>query len=178
MMAMPSIMHIAFADSIARTFMIRFTGTVGITIRMFMIPITRGIHHHGQCRGTGVGDVVGTHLIIAGVGDIHPITATGTDHTMADGDIPITVPGMDTVVIMEDITEAIITAVGMLIQKTIVTAEGHPALLMCGTETEPTETCLAHQHAHHPQKVHEMQMNDVQLPTAHMPNVEVHQALV
>lgn len=114
--------------------MILFTGTAGITIHMYMILITHGIHLRGQCHGTGVGDIAGTHLIPITVMDtvIHLITATGTD-LITDGVILTTVHGMVMeVVIMEVIT----TAVGMPILKITVMEEGLQVRPMYDTETE------------------------------------------
>jgi hypothetical protein len=128
------IMRTASEDSTALLFTILFTGIAGITILMFMILITHGIHLHGQCRGTGDGDTVGTHLIPITVMDtvIHLITATGTG-LITDGVILTTVHGMVMeVVIMEVIT----TVAGMPILKITVMEEGLQVRPMYDTETE------------------------------------------
>lgn len=162
-------MHTASEGFTARISTIRFIGTVGITILMFTIPTIHGIRLHGQCRGTGDGDIAGIHLTAGGGMVIRPITATGTDLIMEWAILTI-VRGTDMAATTEDIT----TGAGMLIRMTTVMEEGHQAQRMYDTETGQTVIWPELRHAHHPQKVHAMKTRDVQLPTVHTPNAEVH----
>ena len=174
-MVTPLIMLTASEGSTVRIFTIHFTWTAGATILMVMIRTIHGIHLHGQCRGTGVGDIVGTHLILI-TGDmvIRLITVTGTDLIMAM-EIPTTIHGTDMVVA---ITEVITTVAGMQILKTTVTEEGLPALQMCVTETGQAVIWQEHLHAHHQLKALVKEMQDGLPPKAQTLIAEVHQALV
>jgi len=86
-----------------RFFTIHSIGIAGIMIHG-ITDIHHGILRDGRLDGTW--DFIhpttaGIHLIIAGVGDTHLITVTGTDlTTVTDGDIPTIIRGMDMVVIM------------------------------------------------------------------------------
>ena len=122
-MVTPLIMLTASEGSTVRISTIHFTWTAGITILMDMIRTIHGIHLHGRCHGTGVGGIVGTHLILT-MEDlvIRLITVTGTGLIMAM-EIPTTIHGTDMVVA---ITEVIIIVAGMQILKTTVMEEGLP----------------------------------------------------
>ena len=174
-MATSLIMLIAFADSTVRISTILFTGTVGITIPICMIRTIHGIHLHGQCRGTGVGDIVGTHLILITEDMvIRLITVIGTGLIM-DGVLLITVHGTAMVVAT---MEVIITVAGMQILKTTDTEEGLPALPTCVTETVQTAIWKELRHAHHLQKVCAKEMQDGLLPKAQTLIAEVHRVQV